>query len=150
MPTPRYAVRADVERAAGGAAQLVQIADHDADGVEDTGLVDEYLCDAEALVDSYWRCRYERSPDPVPRVLMRITAKLTVYKLKADAAHGATISEFEQNEHEEHLNWLSDLAAGKVDPGVSPTPARSPRNRQARSEQPTTNRTRREAFKGFV
>lgn len=149
MSTARYATRADVVRAAGGAEKLVQVADHNDDGVEDDGLVNEYICDAEAFVDTYWRRKFEVTPATVPRAIKRLTAKLVVYNLKSDGG-GQTITEREELEHEQHIGWLKDLAAGKVDPGINPSPAASPLNVGRVQPRPSSKKASREKFKGFT
>jgi len=148
MATPVYAVRADVVNAAGGEARLLQIADWDGDGVEDTGLVDGVLCEMEGFVNSFVRKVFDVPLQaPIPQTIVTITATLTVHELKARRDATTEIDDVHQ---EQRIKWLENLAAGRVDIGVSPPPTASSQNSTRALDRPSTKAVSRDNLKGFA
>ncbi len=147
MPTPTYAVTADLTRAAGGATRLVEIADFDGDGVVDAGLTDEALVKAEGLVNSYVR-KVHVTPlvAPIPESIVTITADIAIWMLKGwrDA-----LTEFDVELHADRVKWLEGIASGKVDLGAAPTTAASPFNAASSTARPSSKAVSRENTKGF-
>lgn len=147
MP-PVYATRADVVIAAGGTARLLQIADQDADGKEDTDLVDAALIEAEGLINSYVRKKREVPlPAPIPDVVRTTTASMAVWVLKRNRD---ALTEADAILQEQRIAWLENLAAGKVDLGINPAPPASPHNQPAATDRPTAKAVSRENLKGFA
>lgn len=147
MP-PVYATRADVVVAAGGTARLLQIADFDADSKEDDDLVDGALIEAEALINSYVRKKREVPlPPPVPDVIRTMAANMAVWVLKS---RRDALTEGDAMMQDQRIQWLENLAAGKVDLGVNPAPAASPHNQPAATDRPTSKAVSRDNLKGFA
>ena len=147
MP-PVYATRADVVIAAGGTARLLQLADHDADSKEDDDLVDSAIIEAESLINSYVRKKREVPlPPPVPDVIRTMTANIAVWVLKS---RRDALTEADAMLQEQRVQWLENLARGKVDLGVNPAPAASPHNQPSATARPTSKAVSRENLKGFA
>lgn len=144
---PLYCTEVDVARHAGGAKRLTELSDTDADGGNDSGLVDAAIDAAEALVNSYARKQYEVPfPDPAPPSIQEITAGIAVYNLKSwrDA-----ITEGDQVKQDARVEWLENLAKGIVDPGVSPVPASSAHVAVSNTARPNKKAVSRDKLKGF-
>ncbi len=144
---PNYATRADVVVAAGGLARLLQIADFDNDGLEDTGLVDGAIDEAEGLIDSYLRKKREVPLAAAPQVIVRMAANMAVYVLKA---RRDAVTENDRLLEEDRIKWLENFAKGLVTLGVDPAPASSPHNQPRVSDKRSSRDESRENLKGFV
>lgn len=144
---PLYATTADVQRHAGGAKRLLEISDYDADGTQDTGLVDSAIDSAEAMVNSYARKLYEVPFVTVPPSIQEVTAGLAVYNLKSwrDA-----LTEADQLKQDARISWLENLAKGLVDPGITPAPPTSGHVAASNTERPSSKAVSRERLKGFA
>lgn len=117
-----YATQTDLERAAGGADRLVQLADLDANGAGDAAVLSAVIADVERWIDSYLQRRYAVPLATVPEVIRRLCAEESVYQLKAGRS---AVDQQAQARHEENLRWLEQVAAGAVAPGVDPPPPKS-------------------------
>lgn len=118
-----YVTQADVERAAGGAAKLAQLADLDADGAVDALVLSETIADASRWMDSYIQRRHAVPlTEPVPDIVRRFCAQETVYLLKRP--RGA-VDQQDQDAHDELLRWLEGIAQGSVSLSVDPPPTHS-------------------------
>ncbi len=147
MAIPVYATSADLQRAAGGAERLLQIADHDDDGVLDTDLVNDVLCQAEGLIDSYIRMVHVTPLTvPIPQSITTIAADIAVWMLKGyrDAHNEADIER-----HDARVRWLEGVAKGSIDLGAAPTTAASPHNVASSTDRPSSKAVSRETTKGF-
>ena len=141
-----YATEATVQRAAGGVARLVQIADQDDSSEIDSGLIDAAIDEAESLIHSYVRKVRATPVSPAPTILVTLASNLAVYVLKGwrDA-----LTESDQLKHEQRIAWLEGVAARKIDLGVSPTPSPSANNPAAATDRPSSKAVSRENLKGF-
>lgn len=146
MATPNYSTRADVVLAAGGVERLVQLTDYDNSGEEDTDLVNDALCEAEGVIDSYLRKRFEVPLQVVPELVRRTAANMAVHVLKS---RRDAITEKDVLEQEQRIKWLEGIKDGSIDPGVSPKLAKSPHNNPVSSERPSSKAVSRENLKGF-
>jgi phage gp36-like protein len=142
-----YSVSADVQQAIGGAARLLQLADHDGNGVIDTGVVDDAIAEADAIINSYARKVREVPISPIPEIIKRMSANLTVWVLKR--RRGA-LDDTDVINHQDDIQWLTNLSVGKVDLGVNPAPAASPHNVPTVTERPCSKAVSRESMKGFA
>ena len=123
-----YCVQADLERAAGGVALFLKLADHNGDGTADTDVVADAISDAERYVDSYLARRYSVPLASPSDVIRRVTAEEAVYILRKDSvALGNVEGVFSdlQLVHLQNVLWLEGVAAGKINPGVDPAPTKS-------------------------
>lgn len=142
-----YTDRNGIVNTAGGEERLVQLSDYDKDGSEDADAINDAINDAEALIDSYARKLFETPfKAPLPPIIVTMAKKLSVYNLKE---RRGVINDADRIEHEDRIKWLENLAAGKVDPGISPAPGPSGHNRSTATERPSSKRVSRESLKGF-
>lgn len=107
-----YATRADLERRF-GAAEVLQLADRDGDGLADAGVIDGALAEAAAEIDAYLAGRYDLPLPVVPPVLERIACDIARYRLMADNP-----LEEARRRYEDARRLLENLAAGRVSLGL--------------------------------
>lgn len=104
-----YATQTDLEDAF-GAAEILQLADRDQDGVIDDGVVAAALARADSVIDGYLGGRYALPlATPYPPVIVATACDLARYWLYDNAA-----TERVREGFEDAINWLKDVAAGKV------------------------------------
>lgn len=103
-----YATQTDLEDAF-GAAEILQLADRDGDGLPDAGFVAAALDRADSLIDGYLAGRYALPVSPAPAVLTATACDLARYWLYDDAAPDRV-----RQAYEDAVAWLKDVAAGKV------------------------------------
>ena len=103
-----YATRTDLERRF-GAAELAQLADRDADGVEDAGVIDAALADADQVINGYVSGRYRVPLTPVPDLVNRWACDIARYFLHADA-----VTDLVKARYEVAIAGLKDVARGTV------------------------------------
>lgn len=108
---------------------LDRLADRDGDGVADAPKVQRALDDAAALVDGYIATRVTLPLATVPAVLKNLSIDIAVYRLATDAG---LLSEDARRRHEDAIQFLRDVAAGRAAipqpaaPGSAPGEAASP------------------------
>jgi phage gp36-like protein len=109
-----------------GPDDLAALADHDGDGAADAQVVEQAIESASALIDSYLGVRFsvpvldaEGSP---PESLRTAAVNLAVYLLQLGRD---SVTEDVRLQHEEDVAWLTDVARGRVSPGVEPRPDES-------------------------
>lgn len=139
-----YATVHDLENAAGGRDRLVQIADRDGDGEPDAALIAAAQAKAEGLIDSYAGKRYSVPVANPSAMLIQIAAEETIYQLLVRNPPGVT--DDDRDERDRRLDWLKDLATGKVVPS-DPLPAKSPTVRAG--YHPSKRAMSRDRSKGF-
>ena len=144
---PLYCTEADVARHAGGVKRLTELADTDADGDNDTGLVDNAIDSAEATVNSYARKQYEVPFVDVPPSIREVTAGIAVYELKS--WRGNALTEEDQVKQDARIEWLQNLAKGTVDPGVTPVPPASAHVAASNTARPDSKAVSRDKLRGF-
>lgn len=142
-----YVDRAVLISAVGGNDFLVQLADMDGDGVEDAGVVDSAIVDAEGMVNSYVRKLFATPLSPVPAAIVGVTKRITVYLLKQQRNNAVT--ELDRLQYEDDLKWLKLLSKGEVDPGIASL-APSGHNRTTSTQRRSSKHASRESLKGFV
>jgi len=141
-----YAAKADLERAAGGAEELIKLTDHDGDGAVDSVVLDASIEDAESKVDSYLGKRYA-TLETTPPAVRRVTAEIAVYQLMFD--RGVMTSAM-QTRHDQAMEYLRDCASGLVKPGGDPPPARATTvNPRVGTRADVTGANTRDALKGL-
>jgi phage gp36-like protein len=117
-----YCTQSDVERAAGGANKLVELADWDPDGTVDAAVLTDAIDASEEWINSYAQRRYNVPFSVVPDIIKRTCAEETVYRLKIGREADV---ERDRMRHEEREEWLDRLSRGFVSVGVDPEPAES-------------------------
>lgn len=104
-----YSTAAEVEVACGGPAGRLQLCDLNNDGVEDAGVIDAAILEADTLIESYAKKRWE--PGSIPTTINKLSARMAARILRRNRR--ATIPQDvvdEKNDRE----WLDALATGKV------------------------------------
>lgn len=141
-----YASLTELQHAAGGLERLIQITDHDGDGIMDTAVVDNALAQADAFLDQYLSLRYATpiaNPSPVLRGL---AAEHAIYWLRQ--SRGALSSE-ENLQLENRQRQLELMRDGKLRPD-DPTPTKSSAVRAAFVERdPDAIEVSRSSLKGL-
>lgn len=107
-----YATPADLDTRF-GAAELLQLADRDGDGIADAGVIAGALAEADAEIDAYLAVKYPLPLATVPPILVRLACDIARYRLWADRA-----SEEVRKRYEDARHILGLLAAGRVSLGV--------------------------------
>lgn len=108
-----YCTEADVASAIRNDERLRQLADRADAGTIDSAAIADKIEEASDWIDSYVRAR-ESVPfadAAVPRIIRRKTAREVLYLLALD---GGMIPTYLQNQHDETLTWLEDVARGRV------------------------------------
>ncbi|EAA8719432.1 DUF1320 domain-containing protein [Salmonella enterica subsp. enterica serovar Abaetetuba] len=83
-------------------------------GQEDTGLLDNALADASALIDSYISARYTLPLSSVPLALTQQCCAIAFYYLNTVRATEQT-----RKRYEDALRWLEGIRDGKTPLGVA-------------------------------
>jgi phage gp36-like protein len=146
-----YAVSADVERAAGGSAKLIALADFDGSGASDAGVVDAAIAEADALINSYASKRFLVPFATTPSTINLLSARMAVRILRRN--RGMTLAQDVEDEKNDR-KWLEDLSKGLVLPGVDPLPERGSivvdkAVSDTAGNRETTRDVSREKLKGF-
>lgn len=92
-----------------GADELVQLADHDMDGVADQAVVEQALSYADAAIDGYVAVRYDLPLASTPALLTRLAIDLAHERLYPHGAPEAVAKRAEQARA-----TLKDIASGKA------------------------------------
>lgn len=107
-----YFVRQDyLERH--GAEELMQLTDRDGDGVEDAGVLDAAIADAEHEIDAYVGARYALPLTTVPLLLRRIARDLVRYALFDQRA-----PEEVRMRHQRAVKLLESIRSGAASLGL--------------------------------
>lgn len=116
-----YSATSGVEIAVGGAARLLALADLDANGVADAGVVDAAISEADSIIDSYASKRF-LVPFAAPTVaIATLSARMAARILRRNRQMTLAADVEEEKRDRE---WLAHLASGLVLPGVDPLPAK--------------------------
>lgn len=141
-----YASDADVERAVGGAANLVALADYDADGAADASVLAAAVAEADALIDTYASKRFAVPFVPAPPAIVALSARLAARVLRRN--RGTTLAADVEAEKTDE-RWLTALSKGEVLPGVEPLPASGEIVVDSSGPRESTKAVSRERMKGF-
>lgn len=140
-----YCAASDVQIAAGGAAKLIELADHDADGNVDDDVVEAAIESAQADMDGYLEKQVAvPMTDPVPNDVKWRCAKLAVLFLREGRG---SLSPEHEKERDGHIKWLEGVRDGKIALAVDPQPAKSTMRLDA-AKKPTLRAVNREKLKG--
>lgn len=104
------ATRADYE-AAFGARELLDRCDRDGDGLEDAGVFDAVLADAEAEVQGYVNARPAGMAAPDAALLRRVTLDVLRYLL-----YRSRMDKDVQEAYDRAVNLLRAIATGRIGP----------------------------------
>lgn len=110
-----YATATDIETIYGRQI-LDAVADRSQTGQQDEDAVAAALQVSEDQINSYLGGRYKVPLEPVPPYIRQMCVDLTVYRLALDVAPR---SEEMRLRYLDHIDYLKDVAAGKIDlPGI--------------------------------
>jgi phage gp36-like protein len=142
-----YCTQADLE-ATIGAERLAELSDFErAGGGVNAARVEAACVDASALIDSY-AAKHFAVPFATPSaVIRRMAIRLALYDLIEQRPNGPT--EAQLAEQTIRLQWLQELAAGKVHPGTTPSPPAHTMNVDQSVERPITKDVSRARTKGY-
>lgn len=104
-----YSVLADVQIAVGGAAKLLQLTDHDGNGIADSGVVDAAIAEADAFITSYAGKRW--TDVTVPLTVKGMAARMAARILRRNRLM-ALIQDLDDEKLDRE--WLTALARGDV------------------------------------
>lgn len=110
-----------------GQVQIDQLADRNADGVPDAGVVDAAIADASETIDGYIASRYTLPLAATPPLINRLCCDLARYQLFSDA-----VPELVQTRHDAAIKMLQQISAGTLSLGLdaadTPTPTDAPQS----------------------
>jgi phage gp36-like protein len=90
-----------------GPDEILQLADRDADGMIDAGVVEKALADADALVDAYVGKRHDLPLEETPPRVADVAAEIAYFKLfRGDPP------EYARKLYEDAMRFLRDVASG--------------------------------------
>lgn len=105
-----YSTEADVRIAVGGPAKLLALTDLDHDGVADAGVLDAAIAEADALITSYAKKRWE--PSSVPLTVKALSARIAARRLRRNVP--GMVSADDALDEVTDRKWLEALARGDV------------------------------------
>lgn len=117
-----YCTQTDVEFAAGGVTRFKELTDFDGDGSVDAAVVAALIDEAARWMDSYIAKRHAVPLETVPSTVKVACAREVVYRFKESRD---TLSELDQDNHTERVEWLTAIAGGSITLGVDPLPTKS-------------------------
>jgi phage gp36-like protein len=142
-----YITSTDVQHAAGGLANLKGIADADLDGTADADLIAAAITEAEAWVNAELSKRVATPMDPVPDLVVSISANEAVYILKRNA--GLADAD-DRADHNERRELLGDIKTGASTTGDDDAPAKSALVVDQYTERSSDLNVSREKLDGFA
>ncbi len=116
----RFCQQADLERALGGAAQLVQLLDKDGDNVADADMVAQVIDAAMSEISSYIQVVVDLTTlvAPYPFALVSKTADVAAFYAWRYGAYGQAIPENVVQGYDKAVSWSQDVAAKKATLGA--------------------------------
>jgi len=105
-----------------GEGELEQVADRDRDGMADEGVIDDCTLFADDLIDGYLRERYALPLASVPRNLVGVACDIARYRL-----YQAQPTDLVVHRYEAAIQWLRDVADGRVGLDVSASTSDPPK-----------------------
>lgn len=108
---------------------LIQLTDDNALGTVDEEKVNQAIANADAEIDGYCSVKYRVPLDPVPAIIKRISAHLTIYDLYSRRVE--VMPEVRAENRKSSIKHLENISRGIVKLGelaevVQPQPAQSP------------------------
>lgn len=139
-----YAPQSKIEKAAGGAERLVEIADWNNDGAVDADAIALGQDRADRLIDMYCGLRYGVPYANAPASIVELAAESAVYFIKESRG---TETERDVEKHTDRVKLLKDIGKGVARPS-DPAP---PKSTAVRSEAVVNNRdVSRANLKGLI
>lgn len=101
-----------------GEEQLVQLTDRNDSGLIDTGIIDQAIADACALIDGYLSGRYPAPLSPTPAILVGYACDLARYNLFPDANLDDVNTV--RVRQKDAIRFLEMVGQGKLSLGMTP------------------------------
>jgi phage gp36-like protein len=117
-----YCTQANIQHAAGGSNELIELTDRERTGRLDTVVLADAQAAAESWIDSYVQRRFQTTLATPPACIITMAADETIYVLRC---WRGMASEDDRARHENREQWLRSLVKGEVSPGTDPPPAAS-------------------------
>jgi len=145
-----YTLQTDVEISAGGNVRLVELCDHDGDGLLDTAVLTAAQTQADGWIDSYLRrilagSGFSLPLNPAPDIIKRVAAEQAVHVLKS---WRGVLTEDDQTALELRQTMMSNIDRGILGPVPDervPAGAGGPGTFERDTNEPVS----REKLKGF-
>lgn len=143
-----YCTQADLE-AVIGAERLSELTDLEktAPGYINAARVAAACDEASTMIDSHAAKHYAVPFNPPSAVIKAMAVKLAIYALIETSPVGPTPEQMAQQEA--RIKWLEALAAHKVTPGTTPSPAPHTMVVDKAYDRPATKAVSREKTKGY-
>jgi phage gp36-like protein len=142
-----YCEQSDVEVAAGGPDDLIELTDQDRNGAVDAHVVDKCIARGDALINTYANKLFlVPFVAPVPDEIRELSAELAVYYLRKQRR---SLTDEDRKDFESNVRWLEALSKGEVTIGTAVLPTKSSLVRDKTLSTASTNDARRDAKKGF-
>lgn len=90
--------------------EILELADRDADGLVDTGVIDTAIADAGDLIDSYISKRYDLPLSQTPTAIKKVACDLARYFL-----HDNEPSDRVAAGYKDAVSFLKDIAVGRAE-----------------------------------
>lgn len=122
--TQRYCTQADLERALGGARELVQLLDKDGDNRADAELVTQVLDAGSAELASYFiNLDLRTIREPYPPALVTKTADACAFYAWRYGAYGQGIPDSIMQGYDKAIGWAKDVGNKQATLGVVAEPS---------------------------
>lgn len=115
-----YSTQADIEDAVGGLAELKRIL---RTSTVSSAVLDEQIAAADAMIDAFARGTEGHPWSPVPEAVKQASIDLAVAKIYERIWSATQIPQGVRDAYARALDWLRDLAAGRVSVVEGQTPA---------------------------
>lgn len=141
-----YCDMMDVQVAAGGPDQLIELTDQDRNGAVDGIVLDKAIARADALINTHVAKLFSIPVTPVPTELKERSAELAVYYLRKQ---NRALTKDDQDNYDAHMKWLKALADGEVTLDSNPLPLKSSLVVDKTLANVNTNGRARDGKKGY-
>src|SRR5262249_9377244 len=120
--SPQFCTQADLERALGGAVQLVQLHDRGADGNADPASVTDILDYGSNELASYIQRLVDVATiaTPYPRILVLKAADVCAYHAWARGSRNEAIPDTIREKYEAAIRWANDVGEGRATLAIAP------------------------------
>jgi hypothetical protein len=151
--------QAQLERAVGGAAVLVELLDFDGDGVADSGLVSEILDEVDSEANSYIGLAIDLSDTTIDTApaLLRKEQDCAVYLCWLRGTQAHVIPEAAKLAREDAIRWYGDVRDRRAGLGLASRPTTSQQVQQVLADEgdpyyaePSGYETPRRRFDGWA
>ncbi len=146
-----FFTQADLERAAGGAAVIVELLDKDKDGVADSDQVAAVIEAGSNEIATYIQVSVELSSlaPPYPRALVLKAADIGVFHAWVRGSEGQAVPPNVQAVYDAAVRWAVDVGRRRATLGVIPKPGLDPPAKLVDADPDGLGISRRGFARGF-